>query len=92
MATRQKAKGKTKAKAQENPRQQGGHTLKDHSGQKNQDDQKKAGKEGAASASIIQESKADRRGRDQADASQPAGTARKSHPDAEPARGTRPAG
>src|SRR6266699_1292329 len=79
-------------KAQENPRHQGGHAQKDHDGQKTQDNQKKAGEEGAGPASITQESQADREGRGQADARPPAGTVRGSQTDAEPARATRSAG
>jgi len=71
MATRQKAKGKAKAKAQESPRREGGHPQKDHHGQKNRDDQKKAGEEGAGPANITQESHADDEGGDQAETSQP---------------------
>jgi hypothetical protein len=92
MATRQKAKSKSKAKRKKNPRHQGGHAPKDHDDQKNQDDQKKAGEEGTGSASITQESQADREGRGQVDARPPAGTGRGSQTDAEAARETRSAG
>jgi hypothetical protein len=86
-----KKENQRQGKAPENARHQGGHAQEDYDGQKNQGNQKESSEEGAPWASITQESQADCEGCGQADAGQPAGTARSGETDAEPARASRSA-
>jgi hypothetical protein len=86
-----KKENQRQGKAPENARHQGGHAQEDYDGQKNQGKQKESSEEGAPWASITQESQADCEGCGQADAGQPAGTARSGETDAEPARASRSA-
>jgi hypothetical protein len=79
---KKQSQGQSQRKAQETPSHQG------RPAQKDQDGQKKAGEKGAGPASITQEFQADREGRRQADAHQPAGAACRSH--TEPDRATHP--
>ena len=76
MATRKKAKGKTKAKRKKTP------ITKAATCRKTKPVREKASEEGAGPASIAQESQADHEGRGQADASQRTDAARSGHTDA----------
>jgi hypothetical protein len=84
MATRKKAKGKANAKRKKPL------ATKAAPRRKTRTVKKKAGEKGAGPASITQEFQADREGRRQADAHQPAGAACRSH--TEPDRATHPPG